>query len=835
MKLHTLNSQAISHPIHRLPLELLEHIFHCHFLLEIKSPWYHEFPLNLTQVCSQWESLLLSVRNRRLWSTVWIDPEDPDWLERLYLHLTLSRDEGLNIHITEMTQSIVDALTGHHQHIRSLPPTFTISQIRDSTTSEPDTIQVVITDGFGKKPFSILLSSSVTALPLVDLGMGSLHCLQSFLQLRVLGIVTQAPQLLELSGPLQLPALQELYLQTHENPLDCLRIFAPSQLFDLDLRILGSLSPAAYYELETFIIGRMPNLRSINLVVYDYVDSVFVQPVEESTTQPLSARQSESMQRIHCRIDRSSKDNPPPFERLIESAPHLEECHLFTSMKSLPSFSHHIRKLEFFFYDSPIFPVVNGRLFRLAHLEVLVLRFATTKQLPLLTLLQAPSLLYLEVSSMYGGYSIGHPIPLDVILTFISTSQGIHDLRLDLGSPVDGMGLSLPELRNLKISYIRHILLLASFNVPKLQHLFLNIDDEDSEDESIAGGEDLADDPIGIASRLLAFEAVGSSNVLDMANTRQILEIGNEGQKRNILEEDDNEAMMDQLKDAGLHEAPSDPVVTRAPAFPALIFEHLKEFEFEVPPASDSRPIRVLPYFPGIFTAFPALERVTLPAVPFNNPPYIDQLVKKFTENPTLCPNLQEIRTRDYPNDWSNLLKFLRDRKRASMLSNHALRPIHALHFPITPHGSIVERLQDAMLGKVSIKAFPALCPWPLSDSTVVHIVSSQGKDTRVDSHEEKGSQVQDGDERTAARRVQAQEEDTTRNGDKEKQYEEESGCGENGDETLPCFFCHKAGLGAGCCRVRKRGVLSRMEVSSGDIRCSRWDYTRTFEVISLP
>src|SRR5258706_16152151 len=121
MKLHTLNSQAISHPIHRLPLELVEPVFH--LLLETKSKerlqlsWHDEFPLNLAQVCSQWESVVSSIRNRRLWSIVWIHRADPGWLERLYLYLFLSRDEGLNIYIPKMTQSIVDALTGHHQRI----------------------------------------------------------------------------------------------------------------------------------------------------------------------------------------------------------------------------------------------------------------------------------------------------------------------------------------------------------------------------------------------------------------------------------------------------------------------------------------------------------------------------------------------------------------------------------------------------------------------------------------------------------------------------------------------------------------------------------------------
>ena len=842
MKLHTLNSRAISHPIHRLPLELLEHIFH--LLLEIESEdetyeprWNKAFPLNLTQVCSQWELLLLSVRNRRLWSTVWIDPADPDWLEQLHLYLFLSRDEGLNIHITEMTQSIVDELAGHHQRIRSLLPQLAITQILDSTTSEPDIIRVLITDEVGKKSFSIPLLSSVTTLPFVYLGDGSFRRLQSFLQLQVLQMRTQMPQLLELGGPLQLPALQRLLLLSHENPLDFLRIFAPSQLLDLQLELPGSLSSAAYYELEIFIIRQMPNLRWIVLVVSDYIDSVFAQSVEESTAQYSSAVQSESLRRIDCRLALSSKERIPPFERLIESAPHLEECHLITPIKSLPCFSPHIRELEFDFHISPISPVVNGELFKLVHLEVLKLTFATAEQLQLLTLFHAPSLVSLEVSYDYGDDLQSHSIPVDAILTFTSISQGIHNMELELGFPVDGMSLSLSELRNLKVTYISHIFSLASFDVPKLQRLCLQIDDGrgEDEDESIVEGEDLAKDPIGIASPPPSFEAVDSSNELDMVNTRQILEIGNEVQKRDILEEDESGAEMN------LREDPSDSVVTRAPTFTARTFEHLKDFEFEVSTTSDSHPIRALQYFPDIFTAFPALERVTLPAVSFNDSPYIDQLVKAISEIPTLCPSLQEIRTRDYPNEWSNLLKFLRDRKRVSILSDPTLRPIHALHFPITPHGSIVEQLQDAMLGKVSIKYFPALCPWPLLiDSTPGHIASSWGEDTQVGSDEETRSQVQDADEQTAATRVQAQEEGMTGNGDKDGQSEEESSCGENEDEALSCFFCHKAGLGAGCRRVFwKRGILSRIEVWSGDVLCSRWDTgmrrKTKFEVVCLP
>jgi len=837
-KLNRLSSRAISHPIYRLPLELLERIFH--LLLEeyetYASPWDEAFPLSLTQVCSQWEALVLSVRNRRLWSWVWIDPADPDWLGRLHVHLFLSRDEGLNIRITDVTQSIADELARHHRRIRSLTG-LTISQILEANTSEPDTVQVVVTNRVRKKTFPIPVSSSAKVLHSVYLIGDPLHRLQSFTQLRMLYIELYTLQPHELGCPLQLPALQTLVLLVpHENPLEVLKIFSPSQLLGLRLLLPEPLSPTAYHKLEAFIIHHMPNLRWVTLRVSRYIDSEFVQPVEEgSITQSSATKQSESLRRIDLDIVSLSETRVPPFERLIESAPHLDECHLKTPIQSWPCFSHQIRELEFGFSRSPILHLMNGGLFKLVHLEVFMLTFSTPKQWPLLNLFQAPSLLSLNVSHVHKRDLPSYSILVDAILAFISTSQGIRDMKLDF--LVDSMNLSLPELQNLKVTYIPHISVLASFDVPKLQHLYLEIDG----DGSIAEDEDVAEDSVGISSPPPSFEAAGGPNMPDVVNTRQTLKMGNEAQKKNILEGNENGAGMSRFKDTDRHEAPSDPVVTSAPTFPALSFEYLKHFEFEVSTDSGLYP-PTLSYFPDMLAALPALERVTLPAVSFKVTPYIDQLVKRISEIPTLCPHLQEIRTRDYPNEWSNLLKFLRDRKRASIFSDPTLQPIRALHFPITPHGSIVEQLQDAMLGKVSIKSFPELCPWPLLiDSTFVHITSSRGGDVTVDSDEETRLQAQDGDERTAATRVQAQEEeDTTGNGDEEKQSEKESGCGENEDGTLPCLHCHKAGLRAGCRRVFwKQAILPRMEVSSGDVKCSRWDTEigdeSRFEVICLP
>ena len=146
------------------------------------------------------------------------------------------------------------------------------------------------------------------------------------------------------------------------------------------------------------------------------------------------------------------------------------------------------------------------------------------------------------------------------------------------------------------------------------------------------------------------------------------------------------------------------------------------------------------------------------------------------------------------------------------------------------------------MLGKVSLKSFPVLCPWPLLlDSAPVHMALSRGEDTPVDYDVETRSQVQDADERTAATHVQAQEESTTRNGDNKKEQSKEGrGCGENKDGALPCFYCYKAGLGAGCRRAFwKKEILSRMDVLGGNVLCSKWDIIKrqrsNFETICLP
>ena len=185
---------------------------------------------------------------------------------------------------------------------------------------------------------------------------------------------------------MQWPALQRLLLITQDNPLDFLRFFTPAQLLDLHLELPSPLSPTAYVELETFIIGDMPKLRWIILVTSAYIDLELMQPVEESTTQYSPAKQSESLRRIDCRTG-SSKNTVPPFERLIGSAPYLEECHLVTPMTSFPSFGHRIRELELNFFDSPTSHLINGEMFKFVHLEVLKLTFlsrtaATPHSLP---------------------------------------------------------------------------------------------------------------------------------------------------------------------------------------------------------------------------------------------------------------------------------------------------------------------------------------------------------------------------------------------------------------------------------------------------------------------
>jgi len=426
-------------------------------------------------------------------------------------------------------------------------------------------------------------------------------------------------------------------------------------------------------------------------------------------------------------------------------------------------------------------------------------------------------------------------IPLDVVSTFISTSQEIHDLLLRF--PVNSMNLSLFELQSLKLVYVSHFSVLGNFNMPKLQHLFLEIDEGSDRDESTAGEQDSAESSIDIVSSTTSIQAVGTPDGPGMVKSTPVLESESELRTMKILEED----ALNRVKGTDPRKAPFGPLMTRPPTFSAITFEHLKDFGFDVSTASDSHPPRVLPYFTDMLATLPALERITLPAVSFNDTPYIDQLVKKVSDIPTLCHNMQEIRTRDYPDDWWYFLTFLRNRKRASILSDPTLRPIHALNFSITPHGSIVSQLQDAMLGKVSTGSFAALRPWPLlTDSSLVHEVSSWQEDINGDPDEETRPQDQGEDEWLAAEPFQAQEADTKGNGEEVRQPEEDSGSGESEGEALSCFLCHKAGLGAGCRRVFwKRGILSLIEVSSGDVKCSRWDTimdsNSRFEAICLP
>lgn len=145
------------------------------------------------------------------------------------------------------------------------------------------------------------------------------------------------------------------------------------------------------------------------------------------------------------------------------------------------------------------------------------------------------------------------------------------------------------------------------------------------------------------------------------------------------------------------------------------------------------------------------------------------------------------------------------------------------------------------MLGKVSTKSSALLRPWPLLiDSNLVHEVLCWQEDIKGDPDEEKRPQDRGEDERPVAEPFQAQEADAKGHGGEVRQPGEDSGSDESEDEALSCFLCHKAGLGAGCRRVFwKRGILSLIEVSSGDVKCSRWDTimdsNSRFEAICLP
>jgi hypothetical protein len=98
-----------------------------------------------------------------------------------------------------------------------------------------------------------------------------------------------------------------------------------------------------------------------------------------------------------------------------------------------------------------------------------------------------------------------------------------------------------------------------------------------------------------------------------------------------------------------------------------------------------------------------ALQKILLPAGRFpsdlDEGP-IDRLVRKLLHRPSLCPNLQDIGSPNYPTDWTAFLWMLTSRSLRSLSSpTGLLKSIHTLRLHVL-HLQIVQQLEDAMSGR---------------------------------------------------------------------------------------------------------------------------------------
>jgi hypothetical protein len=121
---------------------------------------------------------------------------------------------------------------------------------------------------------------------------------------------------------------------------------------------------------------------------------------------------------------------------------------------------------------------------------------------------------------------------------------------------------------------------------------------------------------------------------------------------------------------------------------------------------------------PSGFDAFldltPSLQKILLPIGHFpsdlDKTP-VDQLAKKLLEQPSFCPNLQDIGSPEYPTDWVAFLQMLTSRCLRSLLSSTGYpKSIHTLHFHVLPHPQIIQQMEDAMSGKLLSYYFIPLC-----------------------------------------------------------------------------------------------------------------------------
>jgi hypothetical protein len=106
----------------------------------------------------------------------------------------------------------------------------------------------------------------------------------------------------------------------------------------------------------------------------------------------------------------------------------------------------------------------------------------------------------------------------------------------------------------------------------------------------------------------------------------------------------------------------------------------------------------------ALLDATQSLHQILLPAARF---PYdldevpVNLLVRKLLHRPSLCPNLQDIASPDFPTDWAAFLWMLTSRFLRSLSSSTGLlKSIHTLRFHLLPHPQIIQQLEDAMSGR---------------------------------------------------------------------------------------------------------------------------------------
>ena len=113
------------------------------------------------------------------------------------------------------------------------------------------------------------------------------------------------------------------------------------------------------------------------------------------------------------------------------------------------------------------------------------------------------------------------------------------------------------------------------------------------------------------------------------------------------------------------------------------------------------RKFRLPDGFDAVLDMIPSLQRILLPFGHFSSTSDespIDQLTRRLLEQPSLCSNLQDIGSPQYPTDWTAFLRMLTVRCITSLSSSTSHpRSIHTLHFPLLPHPDIVRQLENAM------------------------------------------------------------------------------------------------------------------------------------------